>query len=105
VYVLRKTLEEFKQLLIDENKLEGHEQIFLAFDHLLDAIETHEALHRSDVGRRLADSDRPNGEVEEAIRVEDLFFRHAIYTVIRQTTLDLIHQGQKDWQKFYDRVE
>lgn len=75
---MRKSLQEFRDLMLKENKLS--------------------LLQRTNY-------EKSNGLVEAAIREEMRFFREAIHTVIKKTVLDLIHIGKKDWQKFYDRVQ
>ncbi len=102
---MRKNMERFKQALQNENKLTGHEGVLIAFDHLLDLLEEHEQYHRVEIGARSTNSEKSNGEVEAAIRQETEFFRNAVHTVIERTVSDLIHKGQKDWKKFYDRVD
>ncbi|MBW5446439.1 hypothetical protein GE107_10240 [Cohnella sp. CFH 77786] len=102
---MRKSIENFKELLVKENKLAGHEDVLLAFDHLLDLVDEHEEQHRIEVGVRSLNKEKTKGEVEAAIREEDLFFRKAIYTVIERTIADLVNRGNKEWHRFYDRVE
>ncbi|WP_211746098.1 hypothetical protein [Paenibacillus sp. Marseille-Q4541] len=102
---MRKSLQEFRDLMIAENKLGGHEDVLIAFDHLLDMVDEHEAQHQIELGIQRTNYEKSNGQVEAAIRDENRFFREAIHTVIKKTVLDLIHVGKKDWQKFYDRVQ
>lgn len=102
---MRKSLQEFRDLMTRENKLSLHADVLIAFDHLLDMVDDHEAQHQVELGIQRTNYEKSNGLVEAAIREEMRFFREAIYTVIKKTVLDLIHVGKKDWQKFYDRVQ
>jgi hypothetical protein len=98
---MRKSIENFKELLIKENKLQGHEDVLLAFDHLLDMVDEHERQHQVEVGIRSLNYEKPNGELEAAIREEALFFRRAIHTVIERTVADLVNKGNKEWHRFF----
>lgn len=102
---MRKQMEEFREMLKQGNKLSGHEDVLIAFDHLLDLVEEHETSHIEEIGRRSLNYEKANGEVEFAIREEISFMRKAAHTVIERTVLDLINKGQKTWEKFYDKVE
>lgn len=102
---MRTYLERFKQELGQQGKLQGRESVLIAFDHLLDLLDEHIESHRLEIGARSTNGEKSKGEVEVAIREETEFFRSAVHTVIERTVADLIHRGDKEWTKFYDRVE
>ncbi|OXM16208.1 hypothetical protein [Paenibacillus herberti] len=102
---MRKPLERFKQELDHQGKLQGRESVLIAFDHLLDLLDEHVEMHRLEIGARSINGEKSKGEVETAIREESDFFRSAVNTVIERTIADLIHRGDKEWKKFYERVE
>ncbi|QJC52110.1 hypothetical protein HGI30_11455 [Paenibacillus albicereus] len=102
---MRRQMERFKQQLSDQGKLQGRESVLIAFDHLLDLLDEHEEKHRLEIGARSTNGEKSNGEVEAAIRAETEFFRDAVRTVIERTIADLVHRGDKEWKKFYDRID
>lgn len=102
---MRKEMERFKQQLSEQGKLQGREAVLIAFDHLLDLLDEHEEKHRLEIGARSTTGEKSKGEVESAIRAETEFFRNAVHTVIDRTVADLVHRGDKEWKKFYDRIE
>ncbi|WP_284645650.1 hypothetical protein [Paenibacillus silviterrae] len=102
---MRKRLEEFKNELISVNCLEGHEDVLLAFDHLMDEVEKHEQTHYERRGLSAEAGYKAVQEAEETFLEEIAWFRQAAYRVIERTVADLVNKGNKHWTKFYAKVE
>ncbi|MBB3108881.1 hypothetical protein FHS18_000933 [Paenibacillus phyllosphaerae] len=102
---MRQRLEEFKAQLIEENLLEGHEDVLLAFEHLLDEVDAHEKEHIITSAKLGIAGYKTDRSAEETFREDMSWLRQAAYRVIERTVADLINKGNKHWQKFYDQVE
>ncbi|MFB9325547.1 hypothetical protein ACFFSY_06380 [Paenibacillus aurantiacus] len=102
---MKQRLEEFKARLIEEGRLEGHEDVLLAFDHLLDEVDAHEQEHLVNKAKYGIAGYKVDRNAEETFQEEVSWMRQAAYRVIERTVADLINKGNKNWEKFYDKVE
>lgn len=102
---MRQRLEEFKSRLIEEDRLTGHEDVLLAFDHLLDEVDAHEQEHLVAKAKYGIAGYKVDRSAEDAFQEEVSWMRQAAYRVIERTVADLINKGNKHWEKFYDKVE